>query len=119
MMLSNLRMQATMTTLAGFPAAFKRSEKALITAFHRMAVTVDMYKTLRTSARPPQMRRFPRCCPLSLASGAIPANAAMALRSRVPSSGSWASRVAEVVAGPHPWNAAQKVVLRAPGRAGA
>ena len=42
MMLRSLRMQATITTFAGFPAAFRRSAKAWMTGLHRMAVTVDM-----------------------------------------------------------------------------
>ena len=76
-------MQATITTFAGFPAAFRRSAKARRTGLHRIAATVDMYSTQRTSARPPQMTRLPRCLPLSLARGARPASAAMPLRSRV------------------------------------
>ena len=54
MMLRSLRMQATITTFAGFPAAFRRSAKARRTGLHRIAATVDMYSTQRTSARPPR-----------------------------------------------------------------
>ena len=54
MMLRSLRMQATITTFAGFPAAFRRSAKARRTGLQRIAATVDMYSTQRTSARPPR-----------------------------------------------------------------
>jgi hypothetical protein len=56
---SNLRMHATMITLAGFPADLSRWANDLITGFQRMAVSAAMYSTDRTSARPPQTNRFP------------------------------------------------------------
>ena len=37
MMLRSLRMQVTITTFAGFPAAFRRSAKARRTGLHRIA----------------------------------------------------------------------------------
>ena len=59
MMLRSLRMQATITTFAGFPAAFRGSAKARRTGLHRIAARVNMYSTQRPSARPPQMTRLP------------------------------------------------------------
>lgn len=45
---------------------------------------VAMYKTLRTSERPPQIWRFPCNRPLSQLKGATPTKAATFLRSIVP-----------------------------------
>jgi hypothetical protein len=47
----------------------------------------------RTLARPPQIMRFPRSVPLSRASGATPASAAICLWVSVPSSGNSPSSV--------------------------
>ena len=60
MMVSNLRIQATITTLPGLPACLRRSANALMFALQLMAETVAMYKTARTSARPPQTKRLPQ-----------------------------------------------------------
>jgi len=58
-----------------------------------MAETVAMYKTERTSARPPQTDRRPRNFPLSRFKGATPTNLAISLRFRLPSSGTLLNRV--------------------------
>ena len=100
MMVSNLRIQATMTTFPGFPVALRREAKALMSGLQRMAVMVAMYKTARTSARPPQMKRLPRNVPLSRANGASPTSAAICRRSNAPSSGHLASSVVD--ARPYP-----------------
>src|SRR5216117_1169897 len=47
----------------------------------------------RASPRQPQIARRPRCKPLSRANGARLAKAAIRLRSNVPSSGRWVTRV--------------------------
>jgi hypothetical protein len=62
----------------------------------RAAVTVAIYSTFRTSARPPQIMRRPRCWPLSRANGATPVSAAIARRLSVPNSGNRATKVATV-----------------------
>ena len=80
MMVNNFLMQATMMTLGGFPAFLRRSANALIVSLQRIAETAAIYKTARISARPPQMKRLPRCLPLSLASGATPVKAAISRR---------------------------------------
>src|SRR3989338_2926384 len=100
-MVSNFLMHATITTLGGLPAFFRRSANALIGSLHRIAETVAMYKTARTSARPPQTKRLPRCLPLSLANGATPVSAAISRRLSVPSSGHFAS-IVRVVTAPTP-----------------
>ena len=96
MIVSNLRIQATMTTLLGLPVCFNRDENALRLALHWMAERVAMYGTTLTSARPPQTDRLPWCLPLSLASGATPARAAISRRFNVPNSGHLAIRVTVV-----------------------
>src|SRR6516225_5246662 len=48
-----------------------------------------------TGARPPQVVRWPRVCPLSRLSGATPTRAAICLCDRLPSSGRLAIRVAD------------------------
>ena len=58
-----------------------------------------MYNTERTSALPPQMKRRPRHWPDSRTKGATPTSAAMAARSKCPSSGSRASSVALSITG--------------------
>ncbi len=60
-----------------------------------------MYKTQRTEARPPKMRRLPLLWPLSLLMGARPTRAAIFWRFKVPSSGRSANKV-KVVTGPTP-----------------
>ena len=77
-------MQATMTTLAGFPAALSRSANRLMPGLERMAERAAMYSTARRSARPPQIARFPRNFPLSQAWGATPTREAISRRFRVP-----------------------------------
>jgi hypothetical protein len=57
-MVSSLRMQATMTTLYGLPARLSFSAKALMSGLQDFALTVAMYSTMRTSARPPQICRW-------------------------------------------------------------
>jgi hypothetical protein len=58
-----------------------------------MAESVAIYRQVRTLARPPQIARLPRSCPLSQLKGATPTNAAIFLRLRVPNSGNSAMRV--------------------------
>jgi hypothetical protein len=58
-MTRSFRMQATMTTLKGLPAAVSRSAKARMIGLQRRAVSVAMYRALRTDARPPQIDRRP------------------------------------------------------------
>jgi hypothetical protein len=65
------------------------------------AATVAMYRLRRTCPRPPTIIRRPRKAPLSRATGASPARAAMRRRSRWPGSGKSALRAHEV-AGPTP-----------------
>lgn len=93
-MVKSLRMQATMTTFGGLPAAASRSLIALICGLYRRALWVAMYRAWRTAARPPQMERSPLRLPLSWLNGATPTSAAICLRPSVPSSGSSAIRVA-------------------------
>jgi hypothetical protein len=52
-----------MTTLAGFPTCLKRSAEALIAGLQRIAETVVINSTARTSVRLPQTKRLPRCFP--------------------------------------------------------
>ncbi len=63
MIVRSLRMQATMTTLAGFPTCLKRSAEALIAGLQRIAETVVINSTARTSVGLPQTKRLPRCFP--------------------------------------------------------
>jgi hypothetical protein len=58
---------------------------------------VAIYKTQRTSARPPFVLRLPRLLPLSLLNGAVPTRAAICLRLQTPSSGRVAINVAAVI----------------------
>ena len=76
-MVNSLRMQATMATFLGLPAAIKRLWKTLIAGLCFIATTAAIYTTARTSARPPQMRRLPVRGPESLASGATPTSLAI------------------------------------------
>jgi hypothetical protein len=52
-----------MTTLAGFPTCLKRSAEALIAGLQRIAETVVINSTARTSVGLPQTKRLPRCFP--------------------------------------------------------
>lgn len=63
-----------------------------MTGLKRIAVIIAIYKTARTSERPPQVRRFPRYFPLSQFIGATPTSAAIDRRSSFPSSGRLASK---------------------------
>jgi hypothetical protein len=60
-----------------------------------VAHTVAMYRVALTPERPPQVVRTPRKVPESRFMGATPTRAARLLRSRLPSSGSSASKVTE------------------------
>ena len=71
-MVSSLRMQATIATFLGLPAAIKRLWKTLITGLCWIATSAAMYTTARTLLRPPQMRRLPLRGPESSAKGATP-----------------------------------------------
>lgn len=68
---------------------------------YRMAVSAAMYKTRRTSKRPPWIRRRPLLEPESLAMGAMPTRAAISRRLSRPSSGNSAISVA-LATGPMP-----------------
>ena len=50
MMVSNLRIQATMTTFPGFPVALRREAKALMSGLQRMAVSMNAPCTPRHCA---------------------------------------------------------------------
>jgi hypothetical protein len=66
-----------------------------MTGLQRTAARVLMYKTERTSARPPQTDRFPLYWPLSRLSGATPTKWATSRRFSDPSSGNPASSVTD------------------------
>jgi hypothetical protein len=67
-----------------------------MTGLHRLAVTVAMYSTARTPARPPKIIRRPRHWPESRLNGQTPTRAPFWRRSSVPSSGKAARRFAAV-----------------------
>ena len=58
-------MAAARATFLGLPAATRRSKKFLNTTLWRTATSVATYRVRRTSARPPQMVRWPRTGPES------------------------------------------------------
>ena len=72
---SSFRMQATMMTLLRLTVCLRRAAKVRMTGLQRMAVTVAMYRTERTAARPPRMVRLPVRRPESSLKGATPTGA--------------------------------------------
>jgi len=80
-------MTATMATLAGFPALIMAWYLDLNWGLNRMALRAAMSRAFLARARPPRIDRFPRVCPLSLATGARPTRLAACGWSRRPSSG--------------------------------
>jgi hypothetical protein len=69
-------MIATSATLGGFPAASRASYLAFIAASNRTATSAGRSRAWRSGARPPRMKRLPRCWPESRAIGARPARLA-------------------------------------------
>ena len=70
-------MAAVKATLAGLPFSTNRRWKAAMALSPRVAAKVAMYRTERTSARPPHIIRRPRWKPLSRLNGANPTSAAI------------------------------------------
>ena len=100
-MVISLRIDAVKATLAGFPFSTNRLWNEAIELLPRTADKVAIYRTERTSARPPQIMRYPRWKPLSRLNGAKPAKAAISRRFNRPNSGKYDSNV-NIVTGPTP-----------------
>jgi predicted transposase YbfD/YdcC len=90
----SLRIAATRASLAGFPAARRRVERAARSRFLRIAVRAGMVSARRRGRLPPCMVAFPRQVPLSRVTGASPARAAIWRASSWPGSGASARSVA-------------------------
>src|SRR6516225_701559 len=96
-MVSSLRATAMMATFLGLPAAMRRSKKALSTGLCRRPTIAPMNRTLRTLVLPPPMKLLPRHWPDWRVKGARPTSATICFPPRVPSSGSSAISVREIV----------------------
>jgi hypothetical protein len=99
---SSRRAPAIIATLFSWPRARRCSSYARTGGLKRRAFMVARNRRWRTSARPPQLRRWPRSRPLSWGAGAHPTREALALPLLWPSSGSRAIRLEEM-SGPMPW----------------
>ena len=86
-LVNSLRMQAVRATFAAFPAARKRSSKALSIGLSRAATRALLDSVARTGTRPPPIARLPRSVPRSRVNGATPTKAASRWRLNVPNSG--------------------------------
>src|SRR5438128_11427876 len=101
MMVNSVCMQAVRATFLALPAANRRSYKALITGWWRVAPSAPIDNTARTSARPPYTVRRPRRVPLSRLQGATPLKAASGWVPRGPHAGTWPS-IVRASTGPTP-----------------
>src|SRR5256885_14683823 len=86
-MVSSLRATAMIATIFGFPAATRRSKKALRTGLCCLATIAPMNRAVRTTVRPPPIKLLPRHFPDWRGEGARTAGGAGLSRAGGPRAG--------------------------------